>query len=214
MATCYLSFLVKRFLRATLSLLIIVGLVVAAWPVGQNALGRWNQNRLQQEWAQAATTPARTTIRNAAPVRAEIEATPAPIAPWPLVRLVIPEISLDAVVVQGVEDADLRRGPGHLPESGAPGEGNCVLAGHRNVYGSPFARLNELNSGALILLRAPHRTWRYRMSDISATTDTDLSVLEPPAPDSPPVLTLLTCTVPHSWQRIVLTAQQEASDDQ
>lgn len=48
-------------------------------------------------------------------------------------------------VVSGVALEDLRRGPGHYPDTAAPGEpGNFAVAGHRTTYGAPFFHLDVL----------------------------------------------------------------------
>ena len=50
--------------------------------------------------------------------------------------------------MQGVGLGDLRKGPGHYPETPLPGEqGNAAIAGHRTTYGAPFNRLGELVDG-------------------------------------------------------------------
>jgi sortase A len=60
----------------------------------------------------------------------------------------IPEIGAEHAVVEGVSLADLRKGPGHYPETPLPGEaGNAAIAGHRTTYGAPFKRLDELAPG-------------------------------------------------------------------
>lgn len=56
-------------------------------------------------------------------------------AAWPPTPLIIPDLNLDAVVVQGVTPDELRRGPGHDAQSDKPGGRNCVIAAHRNVGG-------------------------------------------------------------------------------
>ncbi|MGH3786684.1 MAG: class E sortase [Pseudonocardiaceae bacterium] len=62
--------------------------------------------------------------------------------------LQIPRIRLDLVVLGGVGRDELRRGPGLLPGTPAPGlPGNSVIAGHRTTWGSPFGRLDELRPG-------------------------------------------------------------------
>lgn len=51
-------------------------------------------------------------------------------------------------VVEGVGLDDLRRGPGHYPESAAPGgPGNFAVAGHRTTYGQPFYDLDVIEPG-------------------------------------------------------------------
>ena len=51
----------------------------------------------------------------------------------------------DSVVLGGVSRDQLRRGPGLLPGTPAPGlAGNSVIAAHRITWGAPFSRLDEL----------------------------------------------------------------------
>src|SRR4051794_30159123 len=46
------------------------------------------------------------------------------------------------VVSEGVELSELNRGPGHFPDTAAPGQiGNYSVAGHRATHGEPFAHL-------------------------------------------------------------------------
>ena len=57
-------------------------------------------------------------------------------------------------MVEGVSLADLKKGPGHYPETPLPGqEGNAAIAGHRTTYGAPFHRLDELKPGDEITSR-------------------------------------------------------------
>jgi sortase A len=130
---------------------------------------------------------------------------------WPPTRLVIPDISLDVVTVHGITPRALRRGPGHDPKSAWPGQlGNCIIAGHRNAWGSYFWRLNELGPGARIELRTPQETYIYRVShsEIRAETDTE-SLVFPRYGKVAPRLTLYTCTLPKSTQRILVFANLE-----
>lgn len=51
-------------------------------------------------------------------------------------------------VVDGVGYDDLAHGPGHYPDSAAPGDdGNFAVAGHRTTYGAPFHSLDDLQEG-------------------------------------------------------------------
>ena len=126
---------------------------------------------------------------------------------WLPTRLIIPDIDLDTMVVQGVDEAALRDGPGHDPASAFPGNpGNCVIAGHRNAYGWWFYKLGELGSGARILLRTPEETFTYEVASTRVLHENDTWVLRPPGPHAAPRLTLYTCALPHGSQRIVVTA--------
>jgi LPXTG-site transpeptidase (sortase) family protein len=220
---CLLDHLMKRLLRALLSLVIIGGIGLALWPLGQIAYARWNQNALQAQWQKAAqktsskparkesgnaTTPVRTaTLTHMRDVVKKSVARPA-IAELPPTRIIIPDIGLDAVVVQGFDEESLRRGPGHEPRSALPGQpGNCVIAAHRNVYGAWFYKVDQLWPGSMVTLRTPDESFDYQIVSVHATHDSDINVLRPPPPGEPPRLTLLTCTVPRSTSRIVLVAQ-------
>jgi sortase A len=57
-----------------------------------------------------------------------------------LARIEIPQINVDDYVVAGVETRDLKKGPGHFPDTPLPGQlGNAAIAGHRTTYGSSRA---------------------------------------------------------------------------
>lgn len=71
-----------------------------------------------------------------------------PSAGEPVARIVIPAIKVDKVVVEGIEVDDLRKGPGHFPDTPLPGQaGNAAIAGHRTTYGAPFGNLDQLEPG-------------------------------------------------------------------
>lgn len=60
----------------------------------------------------------------------------------PVARLVIPRIGMDEVVVEGVGDAELRAGPGHMPGSSVPGSrGNSVISAHRDRHFHSLGRV-------------------------------------------------------------------------
>ena len=97
------------------------------------------------------------TVRQAVPVAL---ARPGP------ARLRIAAIDVDAVIGPGVSIDDLRDGPGHYPETAAPGRpGNAAIAGHRTTYGAVFHRLDELKRGdAIEVTQGSHTAW-YRVMD-------------------------------------------------
>jgi LPXTG-site transpeptidase (sortase) family protein len=215
----------KRFLRAALSVVFVIGVIIALWPLGQVAYARWSQHTLRAAWQDAALKSERrgtltqkpkdgrstgATPRLAGVSKKSTTEKPRPAAEWPPTRIIIPEINLDAVVLQGWDEEDtLKRGPGHKPDTALPGQpGNCVIAAHRNVYGAWFNRLDGLLPGSEIELRTPQETFTYRVSLLYTVADNDASVLRAPAgPDALPRLTLVTCTLPRSTSRVVVVAQ-------
>jgi LPXTG-site transpeptidase (sortase) family protein len=126
---------------------------------------------------------------------------------WQPTQLVIPDIYIDAPVVRGVTDGALRNGVGHDPLSGLPGQqGNCVIAGHRNVWGAWFWHLPRLKPGSLIYVQMPQKRYTYRVAFTRTVPPYDTSLLEPPQGKAAPRLTLYTCTKPKTENRFVVVA--------
>ena len=125
-----------------------------------------------------------------------------------LTRIRIPAIDVDTVVVEGVTASALRAGAGHYPKTALPCEdGNVGIAGHRTTYGKPFANVDRLNPGDLIILETPIGKCTYEVDrkpfivspkELSVV-DNDLSKRE---------LTLTSCHPKHSAkQRIIIKAR-------
>ena len=116
-------------------------------------------------------------------------------------RLAIPRFGEHWVwyVVEGVDEDDLARGPGHYPGSAEPGEiGNFAVAGHRATYGEPFAALDQLREGDAVLVERGGQTFRYRVTESFLTHPEDAGVLLPVPGDAGAVpgraiITLTTC---------------------
>lgn len=124
--------------------LVVAGSALVAWAGNAYARGYLAQERARSEWeqeiARAEVTKSRTIALGA---RASAPSEGAPVA-----RLLIPKISLDDIVLEGVTPAALNGGPGHLPGSSLPGdEGNAVISAHRDRH---FRRLGELTIGDTI----------------------------------------------------------------
>jgi sortase A len=117
----------------------------------------------------------------------------------------IPEIGAEHAVVEGVSLADLRKGPGHYPETPLPGEaGNAAIAGHRTTYGAPFNRLDELAPGDKIEVITARGAFTYQVQGTTVVKPSQVEVLAP-TPDAR--LTLTTCHPKFSAkQRLVVVA--------
>ena len=172
---------VSQWLRQRLNrrgvslLLIIVGIALLGY-VGSEYWGMYrSQQKLEAEWErQAATvsTPAKAAIP----------------ADQMLTRVIIPKISLDAIVVEGASRKELSEGPGHMQETAMPGEtGNAVITAHRDTF---FRHIYELVKGDQIQVRRSGRVFTYEVTGKSIVLPDDISVLKQ---TNDPQLTLITC---------------------
>jgi LPXTG-site transpeptidase (sortase) family protein len=111
-------------------------------------------------------------------------------------RLRAPRQGLDLVVVEGVGDADLLRGPGHMPATARFGEpGNVGIAGHR--YPGAFWNLDELHVGDPVVMETRDRWYVYRINRAMVVGPADTGVLAAHPAGAPATvdqfLTLVTC---------------------
>lgn len=129
----------------------------------------------------------------------------APATGQPVGTIQIPSIGLSQVIVEGVQAAQLRTGPGHYPGTPLPGEaGNVAIAGHRTTYAHPFYDLNAVTAGDKIVITTPQGIFVYAARSSSVVSPTDVSVVGP-TPGAQ--LTLTTCTPRFSAStRLVLHA--------
>ena len=123
----------------------------------------------------------------------------------PIGKIEIPNIGVDWIFVEDVEVEDLKKGPGHYPETPLPGRrGNAAIAGHRTTYGAPFNRLDELQQGDEIRVSDAVGTYIYRVIEKKIVRPTDLSVV---APTTDSRLTLTTCNPKYSArERLIVVA--------
>lgn len=77
-------------------------------------------------------------------------------------RIDIPKIGLNELVIQGADESDLEKGPGHYPTTALPGLGRTVaIAGHRTTYLAPFRHIDALKPGNQIILQMPYGRFVY-----------------------------------------------------
>lgn len=130
---------------------------------------------------------------------------PTPREGEPIARIAIPSIGVEQVVVSGVGTDDLKKGPGHYPDTPLPGEvGNAAIAGHRSTFGAPFARVDELVVGDRIEVTTPDGRFVYTVTGSKVVESTEVSVI---GPSDDAVLTLTSCWPKYSAdKRIVIRA--------
>jgi sortase A len=176
---------------------------------GTDVIEANSQRHLRRQFDHLVSRP--STARAPSSTRAPPRSTPIPPPPTgdAVVHLVIPKIGVDKFVVEGVDPAELRRGPGHYPQTPLPGEdGNAAIAGHRTTYGAPFYRLNDLKPGDDIYATTASGGFHYQVSQSEVVKPGDVSVLDP-TPDSR--LTLTTCTPRYSASRRLVVVSRLTS---
>ena len=103
----------------------------------------------------------------------------------------IPKINVEKAVVEGVGVGDLKKGPGHYPQTPLPGQpGNAAIAGHRTTYGAPFGEVESLQPGDPILVSTLQGQFRYEVRETKVVTPSQVEVLDPTEDNR---LTLTTC---------------------
>jgi sortase A len=151
---------------------------------------------------------AREAERVVSLARASLDGIPVPASRplgAPVVRLRIPSIGLDEIVVEGVGSRQLNAGPGHIPETPLPGEkGNAAISAHRDRH---FSEFGALKVGDTILTETDTRRTRWLVVSTRIVGKDDPAIFR----TSEPTLTLTTCW-PIRWfgsapRRLIVTAK-------
>ena len=147
------------------------------------------------------TTPTATVPVESTPTETVPDtAAPAPVASLPpvdegdpIARLEMPRIGVDKIVVAGVEKNDLKKGPGHYPETPLPGQfGNSAIAGHRTTYGQPFFDVDKLENGDEIIVTTLAGRFVYRVTGQEIVSPSEYQVVATADPTRA-TLTLTSC---------------------
>jgi sortase A len=155
------------------------------------------RDRSRAEWAKVMKTSAMSAIASLGLTRVASGA--------PVVRIIIPAIRLDEVVVEGLSDKDLWSGPGHMPGTVFPGQkGNSVISAHRDRH---FHRLDDLRVGDMIETQTPMLSVRWRITQRRVVGQEVRAIFE----SAGPMLTLTTCWptryIGPAPDRLLLTAE-------
>ena len=111
----------------------------------------------------------------------------------PIARIEMPTIGVDNIVVAGVDKGDLKKGPGHYPDTPMPGQlGNAAIAGHRTTYGQPFFDVDKLQIGDEIVVTTLEGRFVYRVTGQQIVQPSDYQVVATTDPTSA-TLTLTSC---------------------
>jgi sortase A len=130
----------------------------------------------------------------------------------PIARIELPRIGVDKIVVAGVAKDDLKKGPGHYPETPMPGQlGNAAIAGHRTTYGQPFFDIDKMQNGDEIVVTTLAGRFVYRVTGQQIVSPSDYQVVTTSDPTRAS-LTLTSCHPKYTArERIIITADLDTS---
>lgn len=199
-------------------LTLLAGALVLLTPLASWGWDEWQQRMMVADFeanrAPPADPPAEVSVEGPSPIvgPAQPEGPGQANQGEPLpIRLEIPTLDLSYMVMPGIEDDQLRLGPGHYPQTALPGAGsNAAFAGHRTIKGHPayFYHLDRLREGDPIRVILPDRQLTYRVERVYLTSPYDISVLDATAGET---LTLTTCDPPGlDDRRLIVRARLQA----
>lgn len=200
------------------SILIVLGLIIVAIPIGGKIVTDKKQekmlesfylelensgtsqadsnNDLDEVLAWGADSNNQTIIDESADNIEEGQITSTIIKKMPktIGIITIDKINVKLPIAEGVDLETLKFAVGHMPESGSLGEvGNAVLAGHRShTFGTFFNRLDEITVGDIIDIQKGDGTKvSYEVYEMLFVKPNDTSVLNGSSKNK--VITLITC---------------------
>jgi sortase A len=186
----------RRFARVAGGLMIGGGVLTLAWAIlvwqwqdpFTAAYTHWEQRGLAQSFDRelAAYQPFHVKTAGLAAERRQIAAEAARFrrsakTGQAIGSIVIGRIGLSMVLVNGTDEATLKKGPGRDQRSFMPGEDRLVyIAGHRTTYLAPFSHIDDIRDGDFIRIEMPYATFVYRATTHRIVVASDLSVLRSP----------------------------------
>lgn len=184
-------------------LLILAGLLLTGYGAYDYYLSRQGQNEARQEWAAGPEAE----VPSAPPAAARPYFNPYKLGET-VAKLRVPRLDRTLYVVEGTDQKDLKKGPGHMPGTALPGvTGNCVIAGHRDTH---FRLLEQIHEGDEVELDTHYGNFRYKVRSMEVVSPTNVVSLRP---TNDAVLHLVTCYpfhyVGHAPKRMVIEAELE-----
>jgi sortase A len=177
--------------------LLAIGLIIVTVIGVQLLRGTVARERARAEWTKVMRSSTISAIAGLGLTRVSSGA--------PVVRVIIPSIRLDEVVVEGLSDKDLWAGPGHMPGTVFPGQnGNSVISAHRDRH---FHRLDDVRVGDMVETQTPLMSVMWRVTQRRVIGKDERAIFE----SAGPMLTLTTCWptryVGPAPERLLLTAE-------
>jgi sortase A len=126
------------------------------------------------------------------PLHQSLASVPIPTpAPEHAIRIQIPAIGVEAPIVQGIGDEQLKKGVGQFIGSANPGEkNNIILSAHNDIFGEIFRDLDRLKPGDQVVIFTSQRSYTYIVSGTEVVEPTRVEVM---APTDKAVVTLISC---------------------
>jgi sortase A len=189
---------IRVVLRFVASVMMVSGILLisdaGATLLWQEPVSAYFSQRQQVKLEKALVDPPARVVRKE-PLRGDA-----------LGKLLIPSIGVSEYVVEGTDADNLRKGPGHYPDTPLPGQhGTSAIAGHRTTYGAPFRNLDKLKKNDRIVAELPYGTFVYRVDRTQIVDDSALWVTKRVGHDQ---LVLTACHPLYSAaQRIVAFAR-------
>ncbi|HMF96987.1 MAG TPA: class D sortase [Vicinamibacterales bacterium] len=186
--------------------LLTVGVVLGAWCAAVLVEARFHQS--------VPVSGPLVVTQTAVPVLPGDSGNAAPHPPAPsalaagslIARLEAPSVRMTTNVLEGSDEATLRRGAGHIEDTPLPGQpGNIGIAGHRDTV---FRPLRNIKVGDPLHITTRDRTYEYRVSKTLIVGPDDVYVLDSTAH---PTVTLVTCYpfdfIGHAPRRFIVQAE-------
>lgn len=177
-----------RFVAAVMTtsgiLLIADAGLTLTWQEPVSAFIGWREQSALEDELEAKEAVAAEGQREAELTGRELEAAAARAAERTapgeaLGRIELPALDREYVMVEGTDEATLRKGPGHYPDTALPGEGETVaVAGHRTTYLAPFRTIDQLEPGDEIVVSMPYAKLTYEVERQRIVPPTETSVTD------------------------------------
>lgn len=201
-------------------ILVIIGILLIAYPIYTNYVSIRRQEELLSSWEEqekliqvsVIETPKEGTEEEKPENETtELEVIEPPELGDTLGTIEIPAIDLKGIIYEGTEKPILKNGPGHIVGTAIPGRmGTCAISGHRTTYGAPFNKLDELLPGDEIIIETNYGEFTYILSELKIVEPTDVYILEPTLY---PSLILTSCHPKYSAaKRLIAFAYLEGYD--
>lgn len=118
-------------------------------------------------------------------------------------KLKIPHLNIEGIIVEGVDEENIKYNIGHFPECVMPGEeGNFAVAGHRGTLNNNvFNDLHNIEENDEIIIESLNGTYIYKVTDSFIVNPTETEILNTTPRKSE--ITIVTCTLDGKERLIV-----------